>query len=60
MYVWNIIYAIFIQIIRLNDFSIGGDFTMYNIFIAHLLNGHQFAFTMGLWYVVPLFVIERY
>lgn len=58
MYVWNIIYAIFIQIIRLKDFSIGGGFTMYNILIAPLLNGHQFAFTMGLWYVVPLFVIE--
>lgn len=58
MYVWNIIYAIFIQIIRIKGFSIGGDFNFYNIFVAPILNGHQFAFTMGLWYVVPLFVIE--
>lgn len=58
MYIWNIIYGIFIQLIKLKGFSIGKELSMYNIFVAPILNGHQFVFTMGLWFVVPLFMME--
>ena len=58
MYIWNFVYAIFTTLIKLKGFSIGSKLNMYNIFIAPILNGHQFVFTMCLWYVVPLFMIE--
>ena len=58
MYIWNFVYAIFTTLIKLKGFSIGKQLNIYNIFVAPIVNGHQFVFTMGLWYVVPLFVIE--
>lgn len=58
MHIWNIIYGIFVQLIRLKGFCIGKKFNIYNILVSPLINGHQFIFTMGLWFVVPLFVIE--
>ena len=58
MYIWNFVYAIFTTLIKLKGFSIGKQLNIYNIFVAPIVNGHQFVFTIGLWYVVPLFVIE--
>lgn len=58
MYIWNIAYAIFDQIIKLKGFQFGNSINLKSIVIDPLINGHQFAFTLALWYVVPLFCIE--
>ena len=58
MFIWNIVYGLFVQLTRLKGFTIGGDFTLYNLFIQPLKNGHQFGYNMCLWFVPELFLIE--
>ena len=58
MYIWNLIYGIFVQITRLKDFTIGGDFNFTNLVIAPITNGHQFIYNMASWFLVPLFIVE--
>lgn len=58
MFIWNIVYGLFVQLTRLKGFTIGGDFTLYNLFIQPLKNGHQFAYNMCFWFVPELFLIE--
>lgn len=58
MYIWNFIYAIFVYILRTKGFTIGKDINLYNLIISPLINGHQFAYNMGTWFVVPLFMVE--
>ena len=60
LYIYTIIYGLIVQISRLKGFEIGGDFTLYNIIIAPITNGHQFSYNMGGWFVVPLFMVEAY
>ena len=58
MFIWNIIYGLFVQLTRLKGFTIGADFTLYNIFIEPLKNGHQFVYNMCFWFIPELFLIE--
>jgi len=58
MFIWNIIYGLFVQLTRLKGFTIGEDFTLYNLFIQPLKNGHQFGYNMCFWFIPELFLIE--
>ena len=58
MYVWNIVYGLFVQLTRIKGFTIGFDFTLYNVVIAPLINGHQFTYNMCFWFIPELFLIE--
>ena len=58
MYVYTLVYGIIVQISRLKGFSIGEDFTWYNLLIAPITSGHQFAYNLGGWFIVPLFMVE--
>jgi len=58
MFIWNLVYGVFVQLTRLKGFTIGGDFTLYNLFIQPLKNGHQFVYNMCFWFVPELFLIE--
>lgn len=58
LYIYNIIYGIIVQLLRIKGFEIGGSFNLYNIFIAPITYGHQFAYNMGGWFIVPLFMVE--
>ena len=48
------------QVTRLNSFTIGGDFNLYNLLVAPVTDGHQFLFNMAGWFVVSLFLVEVY
>ncbi len=58
MYLFHWLYAIIGQLLSLKGFTIGGEVNLYTLLIAPLIDGHQFGFTMGLWFVVPLWMIE--
>ena len=58
MYVWNVVYGIFVQLSRIKGFTIGFDFTLYNLIISPLIHGHQFSYNMCFWFIPELFLIE--
>ena len=58
LFIWNIIYGILVSFSHKFGFTIGGEFNLYNLFIAPLINGHQFAYNLSGWFVVPLFLTE--
>ena len=58
LYLYNIAYGLFVQLTRLKGFTIGGDFTFWNLFISPLCDGHQFLYNLGGWYMASLFFLE--
>jgi len=58
MFIWHFIYGLFVELIKLKGFSFGNHISLYNLFIAPWVNGHQFVFTMCLWYIPSLFIVE--
>ena len=58
LYIYSIVYALFIQLTRLKGFTIGGGMNLKSVFIAPLIDGHQFGYPLGGWYVTPLFMVE--
>lgn len=60
MYIYNIVYGLIVQISRFKGFEMGGDFNLYNICIAPIINGDQFIYNLGGWFLVPLFLNEIY
>lgn len=58
LYIWNVIYAVLVSALDLFGFTIGSDVTLYNLTIAPIVNGHQFIYNMGGWYVIPLYMVE--
>lgn len=58
MYIWHFIYGIFANILHIKGFTIGGSLTLKNILIMPLITGHQFGYSLSLWFVVPLFILE--
>ena len=58
LYIYTVLYGVLVQLLKLKGFEIGGKFTVHNLFIAPITNGHQFIYNMGGWFIVPLFMIE--
>lgn len=58
LYIYTVIYGIIVQISRIKGFSIGADFSIYNILVAPINHGHQFIYNMGGWFIIPLFMVE--
>lgn len=58
LYLYNLFYGLLVLFLRQFGFTIGGDFTLYNLFIEPLKTGHQFAYNLPCWFVIPLFMIE--
>ena len=58
LYIYTVIYGLIVQILKLGGFEIGGNITLYNVFIAPITNGHQFIYNMGGWFIAPLFMVE--
>lgn len=60
LYLWNLFYGI-VQILLIHKgFSIGNPISVYNLTIAPIVNGHQFIYNMGGWFVIPLFMLLAY
>lgn len=58
LYVYTVIYGLFVQITRKFGYTIGGDFTLTNVLIEPIKNGHEFMYNLGSWFLVPLFMVE--
>ncbi len=58
LYLYNLFYGILVVLLRQFGFTIGGDFTLHNLFIEPLKTGHQFAYNLPCWFVIPLFMVE--
>lgn len=59
-FIWNFIYGIIVNILKnFNVVNYGGDFTLYNIFIAPFYgNSNQFIFNVAAWFVISIFFIQ--
>lgn len=58
MYIWNFVYGFFVQLTKLKGFSLGKDITAYNLFVAPIINGHQFVYNTCFWFIPSLFLVE--
>ncbi|MCQ2596108.1 MAG: acyltransferase [Treponemataceae bacterium] len=58
LFLWNFFYALVVFLLSFNGFKIGKNISFYTLFIAPITNGHQFAYNLGGWFVIPLFMIE--
>ena len=58
LYAWNLVYGLIVLLLGLFGFTIGEEFSLYNLLIAPITDGHQFAYNLCSWFVVPLFLIE--
>lgn len=58
MYVYNFFYSILAEYMIYKDFHFVSHMNWYTLFVAPLINGHQFALNLASWFVVPLFFSE--
>lgn len=57
-FLWNLIYGIVVIVMRSLGFYIGGDLSLWTLFIAPFVDGHQFMYNYPAWFVPALFFIE--
>ncbi len=57
-FVWNLIYGILAQVLKLQGFNMGENLSLYNLFIAPFMHGYQFVYNYAAWFVPVLFLIE--
>lgn len=60
LYAWNLAYGLFVTFLHTAGFSIGEKLTIRSLLLDPVMHGHQFAFNMGGWFVVPLFMVQMY
>lgn len=60
LYVWNALYAVMVYFLAKRGFTIGGEVSLSKLLIEPITSGHQFAYNMGGWFVIPLFMIETF
>jgi len=58
LYLWNVFYGVLVYALRYKDFTIGGDFTIKNLLLTPITTGHQFAYNLAGWFIIPLFMLE--
>lgn len=57
-FIYNLLYGILATMLHYADFSIGENVSLYNLFLAPFLSGHQFMYNATAWFVPALFLIE--
>lgn len=57
-FIWNLAYGILAVLLHRTGFSIGGELTLWNLFIEPFVSGHQFLYQFPAWFVPALFLIE--
>lgn len=60
LYLYNLAYGILVHVLRRKGFHIGGDLSVQTLLIRPIMDGHQFIYNLGGWFVIPLFMIELY
>jgi len=58
LYLWNVFYGVFVYALRYKGFTIGGDLTIENLLLTPITTGHQFAYNLAGWFIIPLFMLE--
>lgn len=57
-FLWNLVYGIAAQLMRLAGFSIGETLNFKTLFLSPFIDGHQFLYHYPAWFVPALFLIE--
>lgn len=60
LYLWNLFYGLLVCVLRACKLEFGEPLTLYNLLIAPIVNGHQFSYNCGGWFVIPLFMVQIY
>lgn len=60
LYLWNFFYAAVVFVTHKAGFSIGEPVSFETVFLAPVYDGHQFAYNMGGWFIIPLFMVQVY
>lgn len=55
---WNLFYGILVIFLHRLGLPFGGNFNFYNLLIMPFINGHQFYYNLGSWFVTPLFLLQ--
>lgn len=58
LYLWNLFYGILVTVLAQFGFTIGGELSLENLLIMPVINGHQYWYNLGGWFVVPLFLVQ--
>ena len=56
--IWNVLYGIIVMLMRRAGFGIGEEISLYNLFIAPFVGGHQFGLNAPAWFIPALFLLE--
>lgn len=57
-FVWNLFYGIISTALNSQGITVGQNISLYNLFIAPFLGGHQFMFNFPAWFIPALFLTE--
>lgn len=57
-FIWNVVYGILATLLHGVGMQIGENISLYNLFIAPFLSGHQFMYQAASWFVPALFLVE--
>ena len=57
-FIWNVIYGLITMLFHNFGFTIGEPISLYNLFLAPFMGGHQFMYQAAAWFVPALFLIE--
>ena len=56
-YLWNIVYGLFILLMKNFDYTIGEEVDPYHLFVMPFIDGEAFQYNLGSWFVYPLFLV---
>lgn len=57
-FIWNLFYAILTTLLHRAGIRIGEPVSLYNLFVAPFMGGHQFMYNAPAWFVPALFLVE--
>ena len=57
-FVWNVVYGVLATVLHNAGMKIGENISLYNLFVAPFLSGHQFMYQAASWFVPALFLVE--
>ena len=60
LFIYNIFYSLFSNFMLNRGFHLSGPLTLTTLFIEPIKSGHQFGYSMGSWFIIPLLMCEIY
>lgn len=57
-FIWNVVYGLIVTLLHQFGFVFGETISIYNLFIAPFMGGHQFMLQAPAWFVPALFLVE--